>query len=71
MSPNGDMKMRFTSKMKFPPEILAQINSDKRILRTIDRSKPVVPKNWLSVELIFFPGVEDPMSLDIQLKWEI
>jgi len=65
------MKMRFTSKMKFPPEILTQISSNKRILRPVNTGEVEAPKNWLNVELIFFPGVEDPMSVDIQLKWEI
>jgi len=61
--------MRFTTKMKFPPEILTQISSDKRMLQKVNEGD--APKSWLNVELIFFPGAEDPLSVDIQLKWSI
>ena len=52
--------------MTFPADILDSIGEGnrRRLLGDDDDS-------WLSVELVYFPGVENPLDVDINLKWEI
>ena len=57
--------MRFTSEMDdFPTEeLLLALNDERRRLEAATEG--------LKIDLIYFPGVEDPMKADIQLVWEL
>ena len=67
MSPSGDMSFKFTSSMKFPDNILDELAEDerRRLSGEIDHHE------GLKVELIYFPGLEDPINSDINLVWEL
>ena len=67
MSPSGDMSFKFTSSMKFPDNILDELDEDerRRLSGEIDHHE------GLKVELIYFPGLEDPINSDINLVWEL
>ena len=67
VSPTGGMGLRFTSKMDFPDDILNELAEDER--RRL--SGEIEDHLGLKVELIYFPGVEDPINSDINLVWEL
>ena len=61
------MGLRFTSKMDFPDDVLSELAEDER--RRL--SGEIEDHLGLKVELIYFPGVEDPINSDINLVWEL
>ena len=67
VSPTGGMGLRFTSKMDFPDDILNELAEDER--RRLQGE--IEDHLGLKVELIYFPGVEDPINSDINLVWEL
>ena len=77
VSATGDLGMKFTSKMTFPDDILQQVQDSTERRRLKKRAggrtggKDDSNESWLSVELVYFPGVEDPFKSDIELNWKI
>ena len=67
VSPTGGMGLRFTSKMVFPDDVLTELAEDER--RRL--SGEIENHHGLKVELIYFPGVEDPINSEINLVWEL
>ena len=50
--------------MSFPADITSSIKSSHRRLENSDDS-------WLSVDLVYFPGVEDPLNTEVKLSWKL
>ena len=67
MSPSGDMVLRFTNKMVFPDGLIEELVEDER--RRLEGE--IDNEEGLNVELVYFPGVEDPMKSEIDLIWEL
>ena len=67
VSPSGDMALRFTNKMEFPDGLIEELAEDerRRLEGEIDHAE------GLNIELIYFPGLEDPMNSEIDLTWEL
>ena len=67
VSATGEMTLKFTSEMIFPDDIMNELALDER--RRLEGEIDL--KSGLKVELVYFPGVEDPMKADINLVWEL
>ena len=61
------MAFRLTSKIDFPNGLIEELAEDerRRLEGEIDHT------DGLNVELIYFPGVEDPINAELNLVWEI
>ena len=61
------MALRFTSKMVFPEGLIEELAEDerRRLEGDIDHTE------GLNFDLIYFPGLEDPMTSQINLIWQI
>ena len=67
VSATGEMTLKFTSEMIFPDDIMNELALDER--RRLEGEIDL--KSGLKVELVYFPGVEEPMTADINLVWEL
>ena len=61
------MVLRFTNKMVFPDGLVEELVEDER--RRLEGE--IDHEEGLNVELVYFPGVEDPMKSEIDLIWEL